>query len=160
MTAFEALLTLDFRRSERASIDCLPCLSIESSGSEISQIGKSRSSNSLIMFLFGVFGSCWGYFMNIKKAGVPGCFMHMRGVILQHDRCSWVTKSTFVGCKCSWCQTALWLRWFAYSPLWVLLHRWKPSKFATQGPWSHRAIHTGLSLVVQLDLVILCSEPD
>lgn len=40
MTAFVALLTLDFRRTERASIDCLPCLTIERSDSESSQSGN------------------------------------------------------------------------------------------------------------------------
>ena len=40
MTAFVALLTLDFRRTEQASIDCLPCLTIERSDSEISQAGN------------------------------------------------------------------------------------------------------------------------
>ncbi|KAG0607633.1 hypothetical protein M758_8G044300 [Ceratodon purpureus] len=44
MTAFVALLTLDFRRTERASIDCLPCLTIERSDSESSQSDDIRSS--------------------------------------------------------------------------------------------------------------------
>jgi Niemann-Pick C1 protein len=48
MTAFVALLTLDFRRTERASIDCLPCLTIERSDSENSQTGNRNLQNYLM----------------------------------------------------------------------------------------------------------------
>ena len=49
MTAFVALLTLDFRRTERASIDCLPCLTIERSDSENSQTGNRNLQNYLMI---------------------------------------------------------------------------------------------------------------
>lgn len=153
MTAFVALLTLDFRRTERASVDCLPCLTIERSDSEISQIGNHYLGNSWGLFYLDLlFGSSKGSLpekIRNKEHQVASCIFGELD-ILQCDEyflvfivqlCRILALVFLFACRHS---LTLCLGCLAYSPWCYMLPRWKPVRNAKQRPRSRWAFHTGV----------------